>query len=62
MAEVYLIRHGERLVIPDYLIRVKGIPDSSLSDKGKKQAKELAKKLIKLKIDRVYVSTKKRAI
>jgi len=56
---VYFVRHGDRIHIPG------GKPphDYSLSDKGKKQAKEVAKKFSKIKdeIDFLYTSPMKRA-
>jgi len=56
---VYFVRHGDRINIP-------GTPaphDFGLSAKGKKQAKEVAKKFIKIKdeIDFLYTSPMKRA-
>jgi len=56
---VYFVRHGERIHLP-------GTPhphDFGLSEKGKKEAKEIAKKFSKIKeeIDFLYSSPMKRA-
>jgi len=56
---VYFVRHGDRIHIP----RTPSPHDFSLSEKGKKQAKEVAKKFTKIKkeIDVLYTSPMKRA-
>ncbi|MDO8517187.1 MAG: histidine phosphatase family protein [Nanoarchaeota archaeon] len=56
---IYLVRHGERIHIP-------GTPpphDFGLSKKGIKQAKDVAKKFVKIKeeVDALYTSPMKRA-
>lgn len=61
---VYFIRHGERIHIPHSPGAGILIPGPGLSPKGKKQAKEVAKKLSKIKheIDALYSSDMSRAI
>jgi alpha-ribazole phosphatase len=61
---VYFVRHGDRIHIPDCNGIGMKIPGPGLSEKGKKQAKEVAKKFIKIKteIDRFYCSRMARAI
>jgi len=56
---VYFVRHGERIHIPNSLYP----HDFSLTPKGIKQAKEVAKKFAKIKdeIDVIYTSPMKRA-
>lgn len=56
---IYFVRHGDRIHIPD----TPGPHDFSLSPKGVRQAKEVAKKFAKIKdeIDVLYTSPMKRA-
>lgn len=60
---VYLIRHGDRISSGDYKTRPKDY-ESGLSKKGMKQAKDVAKKFLRIKdeIDVFYCSSMKRAI
>ena len=52
MAKLFLVRHGEA---------IKTEPEPVLSEKGKQQAKYLAKRLAQLGITKVYVSSTRRA-
>jgi len=54
-----LVRHGE--VLKEYQGRYNGHIDIKLSDNGKFQAKELAKKLSHIKFDKIYSSDLLRA-
>jgi broad specificity phosphatase PhoE len=54
-----LVRHGE--VLKEYQGRYNGHIDITLSDNGKLQAKELAKKLSHIKFDKIYSSDLLRA-
>ena len=60
---VYFVRHGSRLSYPDANGHESEPHDFGLSAKGKKQAKEVAKKIAKIKdeIDVLYTSPMKRA-
>lgn len=52
MVKLFLVRHGEA---------IKMEPEPALSEKGKRQAKYLAKKLAQLGITKVYASSARRA-
>ena len=57
--KIYLVRHAE--VIEKYQGKYNGHIDIALSQNGKKQAKELAKKLKHIKFDKIYCSDLLRA-
>ncbi len=59
MTKIYLIRHGQ----PEWNVsrRVQGHTDSVLTDKGRKQAMDLGKKLSHIKFDVAYSSSSIRA-
>lgn len=61
---VYLVRHGDRIHIPDSKGVGMRIPGPGLSKLGKKQAEEVAKELFKIKkeVDGLYCSRMLRAI
>ena len=61
---VLFIRHGDRIHIPESKNLGLAIPGPGLSEIGKKQAKDVARKLSKLKsqIDALYCSDMTRAI
>ncbi len=61
---VYFVRHGERIHIPNSPNSGLLIPGPGLTPKGKKQAREVAKKFSKIKdeIDVLYSSGMTRAI
>lgn len=53
MVKLFLVRHGEAIKIE---------PEPVLSEKGKQQAKYVAKRLAQLRITKVYVSSAQRAL
>ena len=57
--KITLVRHGE--VVEEYKGKYNGHNDIALSQNGKKQAKELAKKLTERKFDAIYCSDLRRA-
>ena len=61
---VFLVRHGDRIHIPENKGLELRIPGPGLSALGKKQAKEIAKKFSKIKkeIDVIYSSNMARSI
>jgi len=57
--KITLVRHAE--VIEEYIGKYNGHIDIGLSENGKKQAKELGKKLSHIKFDKIYCSDLLRA-
>jgi broad specificity phosphatase PhoE len=57
--KLYLVRHGETIWNIDS--RMQGHMNSSLTEKGKRQAEILRKKLIRKTISAAYTSTLERA-
>lgn len=61
---VFFVRHGDRIYVPELKDAGHVIPGPCLNEKGRKQAKDVAKKLLRLKgqIDIMYCSKMTRAI